>query len=78
VFLPGAAVDEASQIAQRIRMTIWQVRFPLEGDRRRLSVSVGGVVFDRQTSYDELFIAADRSLYVAKANGRNQVKIAYL
>lgn len=75
VFLPGAAVMEARQVAERIRSTIRQAEFPAGTDAKRLSVSVGGVTFQRTASYDELFSIADQHLYQAKASGRDRVNI---
>ncbi|MBO9099551.1 MULTISPECIES: GGDEF domain-containing protein [Rhizobium] len=75
VFLPGAAVTEASKIAERIRSTIRNAQFPAGNDTNPLSVSVGGVTFQRPASYDELFSIADQHLYLAKASGRNRVNI---
>lgn len=76
VFLPGAAATEASEIAERIRSTIRRAEFPAGTDKQTLSVSVGGVTFRRVASYDDLFLIADRNLYLAKANGRDRVSIA--
>jgi diguanylate cyclase (GGDEF)-like protein len=76
VFLPGAEAAEASTVAERIRVAINRTIFPPSGKQFGLSVSVGGVTFNRKASYDELFSQADSHLYRAKANGRNQVAIA--
>jgi diguanylate cyclase len=76
VFLPGAAMTEASDVAERIRSEIGHAEFPAGTDTHLLSVSVGGVAFQRTASYDDLFSIADRNLYLAKANGRDQVSIA--
>ncbi|PZM10446.1 GGDEF domain-containing protein [Rhizobium tubonense] len=78
VFLPGAAAAEASEIAERIRDVICKTVFPLKSNLCRLSVSVGGVSFNRQASYDELFSRADSCLYAAKEKGRNRVDLVYL
>jgi diguanylate cyclase len=75
VFLPGADKDRAIDVAERIRTVIYRTIFPPLGSRSELSVSVGGVSFDREASYDDLFTVADRRLYAAKSNGRNQVNI---
>ena len=44
----------------------------------RLSVSVGGTVFEDEVSFTEIFKAADTRLYTAKAEGRNRVDIGPL
>jgi diguanylate cyclase len=78
VFLPGADAVGAFEVAERIRGVICKTIFPLSSNLRRLSVSVGGVTFDRNASYDELFSRADACLYAAKGNGRNRVDLACL
>jgi diguanylate cyclase (GGDEF)-like protein len=75
VFLPGAALAEASKVAKVIRSSIRKTEFPAGTDFRRLSVSVGGVPFQRIASYDELFSIADQGLYQAKASGRDRIRI---
>ncbi|MGO4564249.1 GGDEF domain-containing protein [Rhizobium sp. 2YAF20] len=78
VFLPGAAAAEAFEVAERIRDVIRNTVFPLESNRCLLSVSIGGVSFNRRSSYDELFSRADSCLYAAKEKGRDRVDLAYL
>jgi diguanylate cyclase len=73
VFLPGASPDQASIVAERIRQNVNDAAFEPAGTRHRLSVSVGGAVFEHQLSFTELFREADRQLYRAKQNGRNRV-----
>lgn len=78
VFLPHSSSAEAEGVAERIRRTIAQSDFRPDGVRRRLSVSVGGAVFDRPVRFEELFRAADIRLYEAKQKGRNQVALSQL
>ena len=42
----------------------------------RLTVSIGGAVFDRRLPLGELLRVADQQLYVAKQNGRNRVAVS--
>jgi GGDEF domain-containing protein len=46
-----------------------------DGQRRHLSVSVGGAVFDRRLLFNELFRVADQQLYAAKHGGRNRISV---
>ncbi|WEK03257.1 MAG: GGDEF domain-containing protein [Candidatus Devosia phytovorans] len=78
VFLPGATTDQASAIAERIRDAVSSAPLPIEGGETYLSVSVGGVVYRLPARYEDLFRAADRSLYAAKSAGRNVVMIGSL
>ncbi|MFZ2103135.1 MAG: GGDEF domain-containing protein [Oricola sp.] len=78
VFLPNSEAQQAEIVAERIRSGVRAIDFHPMGDRYSLSVSIGGVIYDRKTSYDELFGAADQRLYFAKKSGRDQVKICFL
>lgn len=74
VFLPDASTSHASHVAERLRKAVCELHFP-GADEHKLSVSVGGVSFHGEGSYDRLFKVADRCLYTAKEHGRNQVKM---
>ena len=78
VFLPGALEGEAVEVAERIRKAIDETIFPALNGGCELSVSVGGVTFGRNVSYDELFSLADERLYEAKAKGRNRIRMTQL
>jgi diguanylate cyclase (GGDEF)-like protein len=76
VFLPGATPAEAGTVAERIRQSVNQAEFAPGGTPHRLSVSVGGAVFEDRLPFGELFRRADQQLYAAKQAGRNRVSIA--
>jgi len=77
VFLPGSSPMQAEVVAERIRLAVAEADFvTTTGERKGLSVSVGGAVFDRRLDFADLFRLADRQLYSAKANGRNRVSVA--
>lgn len=76
VFLPGATRDQAEIVAERIRRSVHDAPFEPEGAVHRLSVSVGGAVFDHELPFADLFRLADQQLYAAKQHGRNRVAIA--
>ncbi len=75
VFLPGASREQAEAIAERIRVSVADAPFTPEGAPHRLSVSVGGAVFERALPFADLFRLADQQLYAAKQRGRNRVSI---
>jgi diguanylate cyclase (GGDEF)-like protein len=76
VFLPGASRAQAELVAERIRRSVNDAPFEPEGASHRLSVSVGGAVFEHTLPFADLFRQADRQLYTAKQRGRNRVAIA--
>ena len=75
VFLPGARLDNANDVAERIREVISDTLFEPGGKRCLLTVSVGGVVFEDQLMFDELFEAAEQELLSAKDGGRNRTAL---
>lgn len=75
IFLPGANPQQAAAVAEKIRASIAQIVFPAGGASRSLSVSVGGAIFADETSFDELFLTADKCLYSAKSSGRNRIAL---
>ncbi len=79
VVLPGAAVDAAVVVADRIRAAVEALQIPHRGlaDRACVTVSVG--VASLNPIYPEspgsLIARADAALYKAKRNGRDKVEI---
>jgi diguanylate cyclase (GGDEF)-like protein len=79
VILPGAAADQARQLGERIRQSISQLRLDNGGVPVRFTVSIGvaGRLPNEEASAG-MVERADRALYTAKRNGRNQVQVAQL
>lgn len=78
VFLPGATQENAAGVAERIRRSISELAFRPNGRRYDLTVSVGGVSFEDQLGFVELFRIADRRLYQAKNSGRNRIELTHI
>lgn len=76
VFLPGANQFTADAVGERIRHAVNVVPFEPDGRQHRLSVSIGGAVFDRQLPLSDLLRIADQQLYFAKQHGRNRVLVS--
>jgi diguanylate cyclase (GGDEF)-like protein len=76
VLTPDTAIDGAYQLAEKIRTAIAESSFVLDESRRptRVTVSIGVAEYlgNRMQFFDE----ADRSLYSAKAAGKNCVVIS--
>jgi diguanylate cyclase len=73
VFLPGVDPSQSWVVAESIRRRIREMDFSPGGRPCPLSVSIGGTSFSGPTTYEAIFSAADRRLYTAKSNGRDQV-----
>ncbi|PCK30411.1 sensor domain-containing diguanylate cyclase [Pseudoalteromonas piscicida] len=76
MFLPNVDIDQASKIAERLRACTEATEF---GEAGHISISLG-ISHWPQCSEDlhHALKLADRSLYQAKANGRNRVEHAVL
>ena len=71
VYLPGTALDGASEVASRIRERVAQAPLPFA-----ITVSVGIAAGDPMRDRPEqTFDRADQALYRAKAGGRDRVVI---
>jgi diguanylate cyclase (GGDEF)-like protein len=77
ILLPQTSLDEALAIAERIKRRIERTRFP-HGKSQPLgavTASIGVSVFSPEIETPEAIIgAADRSLYLAKRQGKNRVR----
>jgi diguanylate cyclase (GGDEF)-like protein len=87
VLLSSTSVDDAAQVAERIREAIAQTVFTLEhvelphsapGREIRITVSIGvaEMASDNCLNLEALVAVADRRLYAAKEGGRNRVVAA--
>lgn len=75
VLLPHCSVEQAKEIAARIREAVFNHEFILPDKKKlTLSVSIGVSSFNgNSVAEDSLFQEADEALYKAKRNGRNIV-----
>ncbi|MFI5269309.1 MAG: GGDEF domain-containing protein, partial [Chloroflexota bacterium] len=77
VLLPETSAGLAYETAERLRQSIEQMQIPLPEGEVRLTVSIGVATAGPETeTVAALVNQADRSLYEAKRNGRNQVVAA--
>ncbi|MCG3176189.1 MAG: hypothetical protein MOGMAGMI_01135 [Candidatus Omnitrophica bacterium] len=77
VMLPGANIDEAFKVADKIRKSInMKVYFNEKGDFQT-SISIGVTQVDPdEKDIDAIIARADRALYTAKHTGKNKVVVA--
>ena len=78
VLLPGVDAKILRVIAERLRKGVQDHDFRVNGIEIRLTASFGTYTYDPKIvgsiiSIEKILAAADRALYKAKANGRNQV-----
>jgi len=74
--LPGTGLEEASQIAERVRQGIASAKIPLQGGKHvdlQASFGVSTCLPDDLETFDLLIHQADEALYDAKGEGRNRV-----
>lgn len=73
IVLPGAKVEAARELAERIRVTVAANTDP---DAGPITISFGVGQWREGESEADLLRRVDRALYEAKAQGRNQVALA--
>lgn len=73
VILPDTPLATAMDIGERIRKGMAQAPL-LTKPRVQATVSIGVAAMEQEQSIDELFASADAAVYLAKNEGRNQVR----
>ncbi|MBL4800816.1 MAG: PleD family two-component system response regulator [Emcibacter sp.] len=76
IVMPETNLEYAHFVAERLRMSIANELFEISGSVEPIPVTVSigiAIAGDKNLSSSKLLVAADRALYRAKENGRNQV-----
>lgn len=73
VMLLNTTEEEATIVAEDIRKKIEKLRFAAGDPAITISLGVAAVIPNDSVSADDLINAADKALYKAKKNGRNNV-----
>jgi two-component system cell cycle response regulator len=73
IILPKCDLAGAHLLAERMRKAIESCRFTTSRGSHSITVSIGCAVHHSDESAESFFARADRALYQAKTNGRNQV-----
>lgn len=71
VLLPGATVEEAEEVAERLRAAVGAA--PVAGQRVTMSFGVAASADGEPFDFDALYARADVALYRAKGGGRDRV-----
>ena len=76
--LPGASIEQAEAIAERIRATVEALSVTNPAGPISVTVSIGVTASGRHpsTNFENLLLIADQGLYQAKMTGRNKVVTA--
>jgi diguanylate cyclase (GGDEF)-like protein len=80
ILLEEAAIDQALEVAEKVRLSIESHHFPIRDCERgyvRASLGVASYPYQAESG-SSLIAAADKALYRAKENGRNRVEAAQL
>jgi diguanylate cyclase (GGDEF)-like protein len=75
VLLPIANSEAAVNIAERLRSGTGKLVMEAQGDRLRISLSIGVASIDKCTDIDDLISTAENGLYQAKHMGRDMVVV---
>jgi diguanylate cyclase (GGDEF)-like protein len=76
ILSPNIAELQLYELAERIRKAIAQIVVHTGGVSINVTVSAGIAIWDSKETGEALYSRADKQLYAAKRNGRNQVSAA--
>ncbi len=74
ILAPDVSIQQASEIAERIRQCVASKPFLVSGKELQITCSLGVVQIDPQENFFSFLDRADHCMYHAKQNGRNLVK----
>lgn len=75
IILPETQIDDAVEVAERLRKNVEKTELPLaEHAAIRYTISIGVArIMGQHIKLDDLIMAADKALYAAKTAGKNKV-----
>jgi two-component system cell cycle response regulator len=75
IVMPGVGPRDAEVVLERLRRAVGDTPMVAQGEPTRVTVSIGGAVWQSE-DLDDLLTSADDALYRAKKNGRNRVEMS--
>ncbi|MBO6717619.1 MAG: GGDEF domain-containing protein [Rhizobiaceae bacterium] len=76
VFLPGATRENAVDVGERVRADVATAYFTPASVSARLDVRVGGIVFEQDLGFDDMFRAAEETL--VEATPADQIRLSVI
>jgi len=73
ILLKDTNLNEGSTVAETLRVKTELSSLEYGGEKIRITMSFGLATTDQKTDLDQVVNQADKNLYIAKKNGRNQV-----
>ncbi|WP_245500150.1 MULTISPECIES: GGDEF domain-containing protein [unclassified Mesorhizobium] len=70
VFLPGATEKDAKEIGERIREAVGQIYFAPKGEKDVLAIRTGGVVFEHELAFEDMYRSAEERLLEVQDEAR--------
>ncbi len=78
IVLPETGIDQANQVANRLKTGVYDTQFQLNDILITLSISVGISELKQPTdTLTDLINQADEAMYVAKKSGRNKIVLTH-
>lgn len=71
ILLPETDFEGVQTAAEKVRDLIAHSSVPYQGHDIQITLSIGGVVCEREANWDDCIKIADRALYYGKSHGKN-------
>lgn len=75
--LPQTSAKNAAIIAEKIRLCVERHQIKYQDNNINVTISIGIAQFEDASNIDEVINNADKSLYLAKESGRNQIQLSH-
>ncbi|GAA4224558.1 diguanylate cyclase (GGDEF)-like protein [Sagittula marina] len=77
IFLPGSDEAHGKDVAERLRASVKDAYTDFDGQKLRVTISVGAAMKAQEETIDMAIRAADDALYQAKRCGRDRVALSW-